>query len=100
MAYGLEIYTASGALALSSTYAVGWRQYEAISVAETESSSKDYTGIIPSGFTLQALVVPSGVGGSHTVSVSGYVVTWTYFTMTALGPTYQNNPSMILVFYK
>jgi len=100
MAYGLELYTASGVLALSSTYAVGWRQYEAISVAETESSSKDYTGILPSGFTLLALVVPQNFGGSHTVSVSGYVVSWTYFTITEMGPTYQNNPSTILVFYK
>lgn len=100
MAHGLVIYDAGGSVVLSNESSIGWRKYEAISVGETESSSKDYTGVIPAGYTLQAVVVPQNFGGSHTVSVSGYVVSWTYFTVTAVGPTYQNNPSTIVVFYK
>lgn len=101
MAYGIQLLNSSGDVTFDSDTMIGWRFYEAISVGETESSSKDYTGVIPSGYTIQALVMPSvALGGSHTVSVSGYVVSWTYFTISILPPAQRNNPSTILVFYK
>lgn len=101
MAYGLEVYTSDDLLAFSNKTSVGWRIYETFVVGETSSSSKDYTGIIPAGFTIQAMVMPSAaLGGSHTVSVSGYVVSWTYFTIGTGPPDTRNQPSTILVFFR
>lgn len=84
-----------------STVMIGWRLYESFTVGETESSSKDYSSLILAEYSLIAIVRPTVLlGGGHTVSVSGKVVSWTYFTMAIVGPTNQNAPSVISVFYR
>ncbi len=101
MGYGIKIYTSDGLTVFDNQTTIGWRTYESFAVGEVESGSKDYTGIIPAGHTIEAIVMPTGVvsGGSHSVSVSGYVVSWTYFTIPYF-TGYENNPSIITVFFR
>jgi len=104
MAYGLQLRDSSGNMTFSTADLIGWRLYEVLTVGATSNSSKNYTSLIPSGFTVQALVAPTVVpGGSHTVSVAGYTVSWVPYGIAFLAPYptgNRNAPSDIYVWYK
>lgn len=97
--YGCQTFGQDGKVHMDSNIMLGWRSVDTYEVPINTLSVKNYTSLLPSGFTLIAQGYNSRGGICHSVVVNGYEITCTPISNEYSGNYKQGNLQTIIIVF-